>query len=475
MSARSFFWRAGAFVRGVLPAEPAHWLILVGSTLLFISANLRWWSGPLPAEAEWFDWRMRAASFSRLFLIGGAAGYYLCFVPAKRRSFLPVFLTLVPAVVALIAMTTLAVSWATGSSGYVSAIDQAAGFAWRGRDFKTLVTGFNMGFWTAVIGLVLVAVVFVLRRMGHATLPMRLDALSSRPLESETEVSSQRRTMRFVWIMISLTVVASGLLVFPVFVLLLWLRSSHPNAFAAEALDAAALFVLILLALIPSVKTTLRDSFRLPPPGYWGLAILVPVILAGLWPAVLYVYERVHWAAFESQQIYGPPDAAAYFAFPILSQLGRFAPALVEEIGWRGFLQPRFIRRYGMARGIFFVGLVWGAFHFASDIHGQRTAVAVMLQVLWRLCMTISQSYVLAWLTIRSRSVLPAALTHGSYNILLQMPVRASIWTIPLLWAACAWLLFRYFPVVEAADAEVAAEPGSPTAASVAPSLHGEA
>jgi membrane protease YdiL (CAAX protease family) len=465
MSANNFAWRAGAFVRSVLPAEPAHWLILVSSTLLFLSANLRWWSGPLPSAAESFEWRIRAASFSRFFVIAGAAGYYLCFVPPKRRSFLPVFLTLAPAIVVLIAMTTLAVSWATGSSAYVSVIGQVAGFAWHTENFKTLVTGFDIGFWAPAIGLVLMAVVFVLRHMGRATLPVRLGDPSSRPLESETDVGEQRRTMRFVWIMIAVAVLASGLLGSSAFVLLelygrrSWLMSTTPHGLAIEILNGATLSAPVLLALIPNVKSTLREGFRLPSLSYLGLSILIPMSLAALWPAALYGYERVHWAAFESQLIYPPPNASAFFAFPVLSQLGRFAPALVEEIGWRGFLQPRFIRRYGMARGIFFVGLVWGAFHFAGDIRGHMTAVVLILRILWRLCLTISQSYVLAWLTIRSRSVLPAALTHGSYNILLLMPIRVSIWTIPLLWAACAWVLFRYFPV-EADDESVAAETG---------------
>jgi len=99
------------------------------------------------------------------------------------------------------------------------------------------------------------------------------------------------------------------------------------------------------------------------------------------------------------------------------------------------------------------VGLVWGAFHFVYDFGGQMTAIVIILTLIRRLYITVAMSYALAWLTIRSRSVLPAALAHGFYNILLDLPVHTSPWLTPALWATCAWLLFRYFPA-ETAEPE---------------------
>jgi len=65
-----------------------------------------------------------------------------------------------------------------------------------------------------------------------------------------------------------------------------------------------------------------------------------------------------------------------------------------------------------------------------------------------RLIETVSQSYVLAWLTIRGRSVLPAALAHAVFNmfVLNEMPVHSSLWLLIALWGAAGIVLFRYFP-----------------------------
>src|SRR5271155_4964138 len=101
MSAKSFAWRAGAFVRSVLPAEPAHWLMLVGSTLLFISANLRWWAGPFPRYTETHLWRNYEYLVSRLLVVAGAAGYYLCFIRRKVRSYYPFQLVFLPTAILL--------------------------------------------------------------------------------------------------------------------------------------------------------------------------------------------------------------------------------------------------------------------------------------------------------------------------------------------------------------------------------------
>jgi membrane protease YdiL (CAAX protease family) len=153
------------------------------------------------------------------------------------------------------------------------------------------------------------------------------------------------------------------------------------------------------------------------------------------------------------------PAFPSYFAFPFWLRLEMLVAALVEEIAWRGFLQPRFVRRYGVGRGIFLLALAWGAFHFSFDIRLTTAPEAIVLTILYRLYMATAVSYVLGWLTIRSRSVLPAALAHGFYNIFLFIPGETPGWVILALWAACGWILFRYFPV-HAADESVAAEPG---------------
>lgn len=41
----------------------------------------------------------------------------------------------------------------------------------------------------------------------------------------------------------------------------------------------------------------------------------------------------------------------------------QFLGAFLEEIGWRGFLQPLFVRRFGAITGAVFVGVIWAFWH----------------------------------------------------------------------------------------------------------------
>ncbi len=404
---------------------------------------------------------MRAAAISRLFLLAGGAGYYLCFVSRRKRGYFPFFLTLVPAAFALAVMVALAFSWVEGSGGQRSVIAQTVplNLVWPGETIKALLADFSAGFWAAALGFVLVVVFLLLYRAGRGTLPIHLRFPPYSPGEDLAE--EQRGSMRFAWMMITLITLVSAVVSFPIVFagLLMGFLSSHSNFmnWTAYALEALSVLGLSIWAMGKDAAVTLRKSFHMPPWLYLGIAVVLPAALAVTWPLCAYVYDRIHWAAF-AFGIY-PPQPMTYFAFPIASWLPMLVPALAEEIAWRGFLQPRFIRRYGIGRGIFFVGLVWGAFHFISDFRGQMTATIILLTLTRRLYMTVALSYVLAWLTIRSRSVLPAALAHGFYNIFLNLPVYTSPWLMSALWAACAWILFRYFPVAAVVEG-VPLEPG---------------
>jgi membrane protease YdiL (CAAX protease family) len=466
MSAKSFAWRAGAFVRSVLPAEPAHWLILIGSTLLYISPNLHWWTGPVPPAVESYSWRFRARLITRLLVVSGAAGYFLSFVPRKRQSYFPFQFVFFPAAIALITMAALGASWIAGPNGEISVIARAtdARYFWHLDVLKNFAMDFGTAFWVAGLGFVLVAVFFVMLRLGRASLPIRLTIPQVTVGSGILERNDETRTMLFVWMLISLLPLANFLIGLPIsaafMVPAMDFLGSHLKylTWADRVVSALSLFLLIMVAMGTDSKNTLRKSFRPPPVKYFGISMLIPATLATIWPLAHYLYDRIHWAAFEFG-VHAAPQPKTYFEFPISAELWLLVPALVEEIAWRGFLQPRFIRRYGLARGILLVGIVWGAFHFSGDFHANMTVAVVVVTLVRRLCLTVAQSYVLAWLTIRSKSVLPAALAHGFYNIFLHLPLHPIIWLWPVLWAGCGWILFRYFPV-EAPDSGAVAEPG---------------
>lgn len=122
-----------------------------------------------------------------------------------------------------------------------------------------------------------------------------------------------------------------------------------------------------------------------------------------------------------------------------------------EEMIFRGLLQRRLIQRYGIYRGIFFVGMVWAAFHFSSDFAFARvTDQEAILKLASRVFTCLVLSYVLGWLTLRTGSILPASLAHTFYNVLVfsdfgqPLPGKSTIQVA--LWAVLAYLLFRYWP-----------------------------
>ena len=115
-----------------------------------------------------------------------------------------------------------------------------------------------------------------------------------------------------------------------------------------------------------------------------------------------------------------------------------------------------------MYRGIFFVGMVWAAFHFFSDSSFTRATNLVMLEHLgMRVFMCVTLSFVLAWLTLRSGSAIPAAVAHTLYNVVVfsnfgpPFPGKGIVRVS--LWAVLAYALFHYWPV----RAEDSPEPAS--------------
>jgi hypothetical protein len=77
------------------------------------------------------------------------------------------------------------------------------------------------------------------------------------------------------------------------------------------------------------------------------------------------------------------------------------------------------------------------------------TLAGVLIGIATRLIDTVVYSYVLAWLTIESQSILPATVAHAFSNILVfysPLPVRTPFWSLVALWAIAGFILFRYFP-----------------------------
>jgi membrane protease YdiL (CAAX protease family) len=109
-----------------------------------------------------------------------------------------------------------------------------------------------------------------------------------------------------------------------------------------------------------------------------------------------------------------------------------------EEFGWRGYLLPKFVERFtgaeaasGSTKGAvpaglsaaaarkaaLLVGVVWGVWHWPGIFLEMKTSPGIpIIFLLVDLVSMCSVSVLLAWVTLRSRSVWPAVIGHAVLN-----------------------------------------------------------
>lgn len=89
--------------------------------------------------------------------------------------------------------------------------------------------------------------------------------------------------------------------------------------------------------------------------------------------------------------------------------------ALGEEAGWRGFLLTS-LKHVHFWKASLFIGIVWGFWHAPVILLGnnypQHPVAGVFMMTLWTILLTPLMVYI----TLRAKSVLAAALFHGTLN-----------------------------------------------------------
>ena len=442
--------RIATFIRTFLPADPSSWLLLLGSTFLLISISLRWWPISSFNSYRTIIWAGCSRMMSLSIVAAGVTGYYLIFITCKKPARRLLDSVLLPTVAGLAGNLVVAFFWFRDVAEPAHFVTQLPGpsHLWEPRILLSMAVSLGTGFQFASVGFILIAAFFVLYSWDRAALPIHLPPESiSDVLSSEDE---QRRTMLFVWISVGLSfllqVPSIALLIFSDWILphASWLYGTWSTRFVGTG----AQIVFVLLAVGKSGRKLIPAMLRIPRAKYLAVALLFPAAIANIGPLASYVYARVLWSVHGwGTQV--PPLPRTFFELPSVASIWYFVPALVEEIAWRGYLQPRFVRRYGLVRGIFLVGVVWGAFHFSWDINPSMTARDVGFQFAVRLASMVSVSYILAWLTIRSGSILPAALAHAIYNVFIigfSFPFSNPHWLTILSWAVAGFAVFHFFP-----------------------------
>lgn len=104
-----------------------------------------------------------------------------------------------------------------------------------------------------------------------------------------------------------------------------------------------------------------------------------------------------------------------------------FITALGEEIGWRGFLNREMFKLFEYRRGAFFTGCIWAVWHLPLIVTGYVSSIPIGYQVPIYVIQCIAMSYPMSYLSLKSKSVLPAAFFHFTHNFVIQILLDQSI------------------------------------------------
>lgn len=213
----------------------------------------------------------------------------------------------------------------------------------------------------------------------------------------------------------------------------------HPAAIAVAIVYMFMPLCSVLLVqkfiLRQPVREPLGLSFKLN--AWWFVGWLLPVVLslAALFASLLVpgvewswamegMYERFSGQFSPAQVEVMRQQAAALPVHPLWLTLvqGLVAGATVnavagfgEESGWRGLLQ-RDLQFLGFWRSAAFIGLIWGIWHAPLILLGHNYPEHPREGVFYMVYFTILFTPLIMYVRARSRSVVPAAIMHGTLN-----------------------------------------------------------
>lgn len=162
------------------------------------------------------------------------------------------------------------------------------------------------------------------------------------------------------------------------------------------------------------------------------LAYFVFIILIYLGVAVYYLIYREQFS-FAQAFMLNPEERLTLMQIinivvsTAISPIINVIPTLGEEIGWRGYLLYGLKNSCGSVKSVLFTGIIWGIWHapmiamghnYGKDYMGYPV-VGILMMIVFCVVVGIIEGY----LTLRTDSVLPAAICHSAVNGLASIGI----------------------------------------------------
>lgn len=168
-----------------------------------------------------------------------------------------------------------------------------------------------------------------------------------------------------------------------------------------------AALVVVWVSDVP-VREWLRGvlNWRLNP-ALFGIALFVPLFITNVQPLVR--------ALGGGSLSYSPPGSLPIIVLFVLAQTLLLGG--VEEIGWRGFLQPRVQASMSVLTAGFSIGLFWWVWHLPLFIGHEQYSLEPAFFAQYTLFVIGASIVFGAFVNVTDGSVLPLMLMHGAVNL----------------------------------------------------------
>jgi membrane protease YdiL (CAAX protease family) len=445
----------------VIPADPWQLLYLIGAVFLFVCPRLSWWSSDFLSELQ--QPLSRQHEFSSKFVLciwpinfAGLAGYFVCFWPGKNSVRRMLGFVVGPAIIGL----GLFFYWIpTFLAPYTSVLQPGMHLQRKLGDLAFIFWKYSPGFCFCAAGLLFILLFTFRLASGRSSLPLSLPAES---YVHADESDDWQRIRLLIWVFVGFFYLlcsfgASILLILWMSYPQISILVSNPGFVVADYVIQAIISVGVAWVVVGKKGLrVVRQYLQLPEPRLVLLGLLLPLGIFLLLPTGVFLFDYTQWAAHDFGKLEHPFFSSYIQGLPEAKLLWMGLPALAEEIIFRGLLQSSLIRRYGLFPGIFLTNLTWGAYHFRVDVYSRPSVGFFLLELVSRILICLALGYVLSWLTLRSRSIWPATVTHTVFNIFVLASFGPEIeWGNELrilMWGVLALLLFRFWPVATAED-----------------------